>query len=188
MLSTILDSIPGPTKTPIFPDAPEAVLVDQLVRATRELRARQASGGRTEDVRSVVRSLRTTLASVARNGSALDLSQAEFTVSCRSDHRAPELPLKCAGDIQASDYRDRSSDRGPLRYTEGPRPTLACAAADSCWSIGRCTPLASASSIQKRLPEPGWDVRPTAPPIRSAARRTRDRPMPTPGWSSVLSR
>ena len=47
-----------------------------------------------------------TLASVARNGSALDLSQAEFTVSCRSDH---ELELRFKGralPVRASVMRD----------------------------------------------------------------------------------
>jgi len=53
-----------------------------------------------------------TLASVARNGSALDLSQAEFTVSCRSDH---ELELRFKGralPVSASVMRDTFARAG----------------------------------------------------------------------------
>jgi hypothetical protein len=39
----------------------DALLIDQLARATRELRVREAEGRRTEGVRAVIRSLRETL-------------------------------------------------------------------------------------------------------------------------------
>lgn len=37
------------------------------------------------------------------------------------------------------------------------------------------------SAIQKRVPWPGWEWRPTEPPMRSAPLRTIERPMPVPG-------
>ena len=62
--------------------ASEALLLEQLAVATRELRAKEAEGGRTEDIPSVIRSLRRTLASLAERGAVQDLSKAEFTVRC----------------------------------------------------------------------------------------------------------
>ena len=62
--------------------ASEALLVEQLALATRELRRKEAEGGRTEDLGAVVRSLRRTLASIAERGDVQDLSRADFTVKC----------------------------------------------------------------------------------------------------------
>jgi len=60
--------------------ASEALLVEQLALATRALRMKEAEGGRTEEIRAVVRSLRRTLASIAERGGLWDLSRADFTV------------------------------------------------------------------------------------------------------------
>ena len=60
--------------------ASEALLVEQLALATRELREKEAEGGRTEELRAVVRSLRRTLATIAERGAVWDLSRADFTV------------------------------------------------------------------------------------------------------------
>jgi hypothetical protein len=62
--------------------ASEALLLEQLAVATRELRAKEAEGGRTEEIHAVIRSLRRTLASLAERGAVQDLSKAEFSVRC----------------------------------------------------------------------------------------------------------
>lgn len=54
--------------------------MDQLARATRELRVLEAEGRCTEEVRAVVRSLRRTLARMAEHGSWLDSAGSEFLI------------------------------------------------------------------------------------------------------------
>lgn len=62
--------------------ASEATLIEQLALATRELRTREAVGDRTEEIRAVIRSIRSTLTSIAERGEVQDLSRADFTVRC----------------------------------------------------------------------------------------------------------
>ena len=80
------------------PGAPEALLVEQLALATRQLRTREAEGRRTDEVRAVIRSLRKTLASIAEHGCVPDLESSEFSVKCPAPgiielwHRGRKLP------------------------------------------------------------------------------------------------
>lgn len=69
------------------PAAPEALLVEQLAVATRELRTRQSEGGRIDQVRAVIRSLRKTLASIAEHGSVPELERSDFSVKCAAPGR-----------------------------------------------------------------------------------------------------
>ena len=79
--------------------AREALLVEQLARATRELRTREAQGGPTEKIRAVIRSLRRTLASIAERGGVWDLSRADFALKCTEPeklelwYRGRKLPV-----------------------------------------------------------------------------------------------
>jgi hypothetical protein len=76
-----------------------ALLVEQLAFATHELRSREAEGGRVEEMRVAIRTLRRTLASVAMHGSVKDLSRSEFSVKCPAPkemelwHRGRKLPV-----------------------------------------------------------------------------------------------
>ncbi len=54
--------------------APEALLIEQLARATSELRRREAAGGDTRDVRAVIGCLRNTLAEIAEQGSVPEVT------------------------------------------------------------------------------------------------------------------
>ena len=63
--------------------ANEALLVEQLAEATRQLRARETEGRRTEIVRAVVNSLRMTLGSIAQKGTVEDPSVALFVLKSK---------------------------------------------------------------------------------------------------------
>lgn len=90
MIATLEPRGTRPAEAVIPPGAAEALLVEQLARATRELQFQEALGGRTGEIRAVVRSLRSTIALMAERGSVLDRSDPEFRVKCLP-HREPEL-------------------------------------------------------------------------------------------------
>ena len=100
MVAAVKDAGQGRTANPDHAPIAEALLVDQLARATRELRAREAEGRHTDAVRAVVRSLRRTLARVAEHGSALNSSGSEFMIKVpyRNEielwHRSTMLPIE----------------------------------------------------------------------------------------------
>jgi hypothetical protein len=73
---------PEETQAEPNPPAPEALLIDQLAQATRELRASEALGKRSDGVRAVIRSLRRTLAAMAERGTTPDLGEVDFAVVC----------------------------------------------------------------------------------------------------------
>lgn len=79
--------------------AAEALLIEQLARATRELRAREAEGRRAGEVRAVIRCLRHTLSRMAQCGSVPDPEPSDFWVQTSPEgeievwHRGKRLPL-----------------------------------------------------------------------------------------------
>jgi len=79
--------------------APEALLIEQLARATSELRRREAAGGDTRDVRAVIGCLRNTLAEIAEQGSVPEVTDDDYAVMCPARgelevrHRGGKLPV-----------------------------------------------------------------------------------------------
>lgn len=82
MVVTTGSPIQKATEAWIGSGASEALLVEQLAHATRELRTREAEGGGTDGIRPVIRSLRRTLTFIAERGGVQDFSGAEFAVRC----------------------------------------------------------------------------------------------------------
>lgn len=79
---------------------PEALLIEQLASATRELRTRESREGRSEELRALVRSLRHTLASIAGRRSVPEPGKSDYSVKCSAPevlelwHRGRKLPVR----------------------------------------------------------------------------------------------
>jgi hypothetical protein len=80
MVALIAESPLGRSADPCPVPRGEALLVEQLGRATRELRIREAEGSRSDVVRAVIRSLRNTLSWVAEHGNVFDPDHCDFVV------------------------------------------------------------------------------------------------------------
>jgi hypothetical protein len=72
------------------PRAAEALLINQLAQAARELRATEALGRRSDRIRAVIRSFRRTLGMIAERGATPDLAELEFAIVCTGEGD-PEL-------------------------------------------------------------------------------------------------
>jgi len=85
----------------------DAHLIEQLARATRELRAREAAGQRPDAGRAVIQSLRNTLSRMAERGSGLDPDASDFWVKRSSEgeielwRRGKKLPI-CARHLEGA--------------------------------------------------------------------------------------
>jgi len=85
----------------------DAHLIEKLARATRELRAREAAGQRSDAVRAVIQSLRNTLSRMAERGSALDPDASDFWMKRSPEgeielwHRGKKLPV-CARHLEGA--------------------------------------------------------------------------------------
>lgn len=90
MIATVADSTRGQTADPGHAPTAEALLVEQLAHATRQLRVLEFERRRTDVARSVIRSLRKTLSWIAEHGSVLDPSASDFVIKV-SPNEGPEL-------------------------------------------------------------------------------------------------
>jgi len=84
MMASVIDFPRGRRADPSPSRRTDALLIEQLARATRELRAREAEGRPSDSVRAVVASLRNTLARMAERGVVFRPDPREFVV--RRDH------------------------------------------------------------------------------------------------------
>ena len=82
MIAAVDERAPYPTHDFDPRGAGEALLIEQLAQATRELRMREAEGRRTEEVDAISRSLRRTLQAIANHGNILEYGGAEFLLKC----------------------------------------------------------------------------------------------------------
>lgn len=100
MVAATADRTQGWSADPGHAPQVEALLVDQLARATRQLRIQESERRRTDVVRAVVLSLRKTLSWMAEHGSVLNPAGPEFLIKApyRNEielwHRDTMLPIE----------------------------------------------------------------------------------------------
>jgi hypothetical protein len=100
MVAATADRTQGWTADPGHAPQVEALLVEQLAQATRQLRIQESERRRTDVVRAVVLSLRKTLSWMAEHGSTLDSTGSEFLIKApyRNGielwHRGAMLPIE----------------------------------------------------------------------------------------------
>jgi hypothetical protein len=99
MTAAVADACRGRGGETVPVPGTEALLVEQLARATRELRVREAQGCRTDVARAVVLSLRKTLSWMAEHGCVPNPDAFEFVVRVSPEgeselrHRGQTIPI-----------------------------------------------------------------------------------------------
>ena len=111
MTTPVADACGGRGAQTVRVPGAEALLVEQLARATRELRVREAQGRRSDVPRAIVLSLRKTLSWIAEHGCVPNPDAFEFVVRVSPEgewelrHRGqktPVLPERLREDFAAA--------------------------------------------------------------------------------------